>query len=154
MADSISASPLSTTFLSPVETMQKVFLLKSIPLFEGLNAQQVVPVTEILTEVCYEEGDIIVNQGDDGHALYIVVSGLVELWVHGRRVSVLGPKEAFGEVAILDRAVHDATVKAREDVVLYAIARDDFQDLFDLNPTLSWVIIQVLVERLRVATSG
>ena len=137
-----------------VDTMEKVLLLKAVPLFAGLNAVQLVPVTEILTEVAYEEGDRIFEEGDEGHHLYIVVRGEVEVVIDGNVVATLGDQDCFGEMAVLERSVRSATIRASTDVLVQAIAREDFQDLFDLYPGLSRGIIKVLVDRLRSVTAG
>lgn len=154
MNDGDRSSPLSTAFYAPVDAMRKVVLLKGVPLFASLNAQHLVPVTEILNDVSFEEGDAIVEAGEDGHTLYIVVDGEVQRDEPGRPSRILGPASSFGEVSILDAGTHAATYRARTDVRLYAIARDDFQDLFDLYPSLARVVMRVLVQRLRAATAA
>ena len=72
----------------------------------------------------------------------------------GDRVAVLGVKECFGEMALLDQSARSASVRAIKDVELLAISRDDFQDLLDLHPALARGIIRVLTQRLRVATEA
>lgn len=139
--------------MSPEQTMETVFLLKAVPLFSGLTAQQLVPVANILTEVTYEEDDIVFEQGADAHGLFVIVDGRVEVVKEGAVVAVLGRNECFGEMAVLDMTVRSATIRVREDVVLFRIGREDFQDLLELYPALAKGVIRVLVERVR-ASSG
>ena len=138
---------------SPENTMEMVFVLKAVPLFSGLSAQQLVPVADILTEVTYEEDDIVFQQGTEGLALYVVVDGEVEVVSDGEVLATLGRNECFGEMAVLDRALRSATIRVTRDVVLFRIARDDFQDLLELYPTLAKGVIRVLVGRVRASVA-
>ncbi len=135
--------------MTPEQTMETVFLLKAVTLFEGLTAQQLVPVADILTQVTYEEDDIVFEEGTEGHALFLIIDGEVDVMKGERKVATLGVGEVFGEMAVLDRAVRSATIRVRRDVVLFRIAREDFQDLLELYPALTKAIMKVLVRRLR-----
>jgi CRP-like cAMP-binding protein len=54
-------------------------------------------------------------------------------------------------MALLDQSLRSASIRVRKDADLLAIARDDFQDLLDLHPTLARGVIRVLTKRLRMA---
>ncbi len=139
--------------MSPEQTMETVFLLKAVPLFEGLTARQLVPIANILTEVTYEDDDIVFEQGTDAHALFVIVDGLVEVVKDSVVVAELGRNECFGEMAVLDLTVRSATIRVKEDVVLFRIGREDFQDLLELYPALAKGVIHVLVERVRAPSA-
>lgn len=55
-------------------------------------------------------------------------------------------------MALLDQSPRSASCRAKKNLELLAIARDDFQDLLDLHPALARGVIRVLTQRLRVAT--
>ena len=135
--------------MTPEHTMETVFLLKAVALFDGLSAQQLVPVANILTQVTYEEDDVVFAQDADAHALYVIVDGAVEVLKDGVRVATLGRNECFGEMAVLDHNVRSATIRVIEDAVLFRIGREDFQDLLELYPALAKGVIRVLVGRVR-----
>ncbi len=135
--------------MTPEQTMETVFLLKAVPLFDGLSAQQLVPVADILTQTSFEEDDVVFSQGADAHALYVIVDGLVRVEKDDELVAELGRNECFGEMAVLDQTVRSATIRAKTDVVLFRIGREDFQDLLDLYPALAKGVIKVLVQRVR-----
>ena len=136
------------------ELMEKVFLLKGIPLFSKMSAEQLLPVAEIVSEEEYESGEIVFQEGDPGDVLYLVTSGSVEVVRQEKRLALLGASECFGDMAMLDQEVRSATIRVVDPVTLFAIAREDFLDLLDLYPALAKSVIGVLIGRLRGATAG
>jgi len=136
------------------ELMEKVFLLKGIPLFSKMSAEQLLPVAEIVREEEYGAGEIVFDEGDPGDVLYLVTSGSVEVVRDQKRLALLGSSECFGDMAMLDQEVRSATIRVVDPVNLLAIAREDFLDLLDLYPALAKSVIAVLIGRLRVARPG
>jgi CRP/FNR family transcriptional regulator, cyclic AMP receptor protein len=134
------------------DPMDIVFLLKSVPLFAGLSGEQLLPVADIVQRVDYEKGQVVFEQGQPGSHVYLVLEGSVEVLHDGERVAVLGAKECFGEMALLDSGARSASIRTLADTSLWAIAREDFQDLLDLHPALAKGVIRVLTHRLRDAT--
>ena len=64
----------------------------------------------------YEDGEAIVSQGDVGDCMFVIEQGEVEVvqrsGENGVRLAVLGEGEFFGEMAVFDRDVRSATVRA------------------------------------------
>lgn len=136
------------------DPMDIVFLLKSVPLFQGLSGEQLLPVTDIVEQVTFDRGDTVFSEGDPGHHLYLVLEGTVEVLHSDDLIAVLGEKECFGEMALLDASTRSASIRVRDDVTLLAVSRDDFNDLLDLNPALAKGVIRVLTRRLRRTTEA
>ena len=134
------------------DPMEMVFLLKEVPLFAGLSGEQLLPVTDIVKPVFMELGDVVFHQGDVGDRVFLILNGEVEVLHDGERVAVLGDKECFGEMALLDQGQRSASIRCLQDSEFWAITRQDFQDLLDLHPALAKGVIRVLTSRLRDAT--
>jgi MFS family permease len=98
-----------------------VALLRRISFFAPLPEAVVERLARELTEVYVVAGAPIVEEGAVGDRYYVIEAGQVE--VAG---IVLGPGEGFGEIALLRDVPRTATVRARTDVVLQAVERDDF----------------------------
>ena len=84
----------------------------------------------------YKTGEWIIREGEQGHCAYIIVSGSCEvskLGENGERevLRVMGPKEVFGETAILADVPRTADVRALESSVLMEIRRDLFEREID-----------------------
>jgi CRP-like cAMP-binding protein len=71
----------------------------------------------------------------------------------GREVilSVLGPGDFFGEMALLDRQPRSATVTAETDMHLLVLSSREFSSLVDDVPIVARRIMRGLAERLRNA---
>ncbi len=81
-----------------------------------------------------EAGESIMTQGEAAEEFFIIVDGHVSVWQRSpsgdeRKIQVLGPGQAFGEVGILKQAPRAATVRADETVELFAISRSVYLGL-------------------------
>ncbi len=69
----------------------------------------------------YQEGDIIVTEGEEGHSLFLLVSGEVKVFTRGERgehllLAELGAGDFFGEVSLLTGKPRTATITAKSVV--------------------------------------
>ena len=122
--------------------------LERTPLFAGLDREQLEDVVRIGRRVSYQPGQAIVERGDPGDAMYIVVSGAAEVDVGGR-FHRLERGDFFGEMAVLAGRPREATVKAVEPLEALRIPADDFQAFLSTNPQVALGMLKSLVERLR-----
>jgi glutamate 5-kinase len=81
-------------------------------------------------------GTVIVEEGDVGGALYMIVGGEVEVTRSGATIAVLGPGELFGEMALLRRERRTATVRARTGANLLVLRAAAFRALVERVPEL------------------
>jgi CRP-like cAMP-binding protein len=122
--------------------------LERTPLFAGLDRRQLEDVLAVGQRVSYEAGQAIVERGDPGDAMYIVVGGAAEVDVGGR-FHRLEQGDFFGEMAVLAGKPREATVRAVEPVEALRIPADDFQAFLEEHPHLAVAMLRSLVERLR-----
>jgi CRP-like cAMP-binding protein len=122
--------------------------LERTPLFAGLDRQHLQDVLSVGQRVSYQPGQAIVERGDPGDAMYIVVGGAAEVDVGGR-YHRLERGDFFGEMAVLAGKPREATVKAVEPLEALRIPADDFQAFLAANPQIAVGMLKSLVERLR-----
>jgi CRP/FNR family cyclic AMP-dependent transcriptional regulator len=122
--------------------------LERTPLFAGLDRGHLEDVLAVGRRMSFEAGQAIVERGDPGDAMYIVLDGVAEVDVGGR-FHRLERGDFFGEMAVLAGKPREATVKAAEPVVALRIAADDFQAFLATNPEIAVGMLKSLVERLR-----
>ena len=106
----------------------------------------------------FRERTVLVTEGENTNALYIIVEGRVRAYVsdaNGREavLSVMGPGEYFGEVA-LDEGPRSASVITLEPCKLIVVPRDEFAAFIDENPAFARHFINKLIHRIRLLTQS
>jgi len=133
-------------------------LLATIPLFHGLNNRQLKQLGNRFVPRSYEAGKNIVTQGKGGEGMFVMISGHAEAVVDSSdgtktKVNEFGPRDFFGEVAMLDDGVRIASVIATEDTECLALTRSDFLALMKNDAEMATEIAMALAKRLRRAVS-
>jgi CRP-like cAMP-binding protein len=131
------------------DTQDTIFsILKRIPVFEGLNARELIQIEKILHEREYRVEERIFLQGDPGLGMYIIIEGDVEIVSEPEQhlITVLHDGEFFGELALLDESPRTATAQAQSPCRLLCLVQSDLFDLIDRNPKLG---VKILVQLAR-----
>ncbi len=89
-----------------------------------------------VTQEHFEPGQEIFREGDVGDRVYIVLSGSAEVLRDGARIATLGRGEYFGEMALLQQARRNATVRCVEPMDVLALPKRDFSALAANLPEL------------------
>ena len=131
-----------------------VDLLAQTELFAELPPDLVKAVAKVAEFREYKPGKKIVRQGDEGHELFIIATGsvnvLVEdyaLWTE-QVVLSLGPGQSFGEASLLTNERRSATVQAKEDTVCAVLSRGSFEKVLVKVPQVALTVSRYLAKRL------
>jgi len=128
------------------------------PLLADLPAEDVRELLSIARRRTFEKGEVVFHRDDPGESLHLIVRGRFAARVTtplGDSVlfDVLGPGQAFGEVALLlPGARRSATIAALEDGETRSVLRDDFARLQKSHPGVKDVLLRLLAEQLRRAS--
>ena len=95
------------------------------------------------------EGEVIFTKGDVGDSMYIVVTGNVRVFDGETTLSLLGEREIFGELALLDPELRSASVATTCETRLFRLDGDLFSQLMAANVDIVRGVLHVLCERLR-----
>ncbi len=106
----------------------------------------------VLERRSVSEGGLIVRQGDDGKAAYLIQSGVVRVYTEsaGKKTELakLYPGDIFGEMTLVSEDKRSASVEAVEKTTLIVIERDVFEKkLENSDPTIR-AMLKMLMERL------
>ena len=122
--------------------------LREVPLFSEMDAQEVADIREIMDEVKFKPGQVIIREGETGDLFYVITEGHVEIIIRDADGSDMvlheaGPGDFFGELSMLTSEPRSARVRATEHVTTLTLERDDF---FEFLRTHTHAAIDVLVE--------
>ncbi len=132
--------------LTPVE---RVLVLQGADLLKDVGPRHLLGLANVAREIEIFEGDRIYDQADPADALYIVVDGKVALWTDDRKISEVGPGEAFGTWSLVDDSARGHRAQCVEDGLALALHRDEFYDIAAGDLTLLQELVRVLAKRLR-----
>jgi CRP/FNR family cyclic AMP-dependent transcriptional regulator len=132
----------------------RVDILQSVVLFHALPRETLEALAAATVERAYAGGAMVIRRGEPGDGLYIVVAGLVQVVgdeddIDASVLAVLGPGEAFGELALLDGKPRSASVIAAWPARCLFLARDAFLAHLDQHPEAARALLRVLAGRLR-----
>jgi CRP/FNR family transcriptional regulator len=128
-------------------------LLRKIRLFSELDEKDLDSLADEFNERRFSAGDRIALEGEGGLMFFVVDSGEASVEVHGDEVGRLGPGDAFGEVALIDRRPRTATVTALSDLVCYGLPVFVFRPFVESRPAVAWKLLEAMADRLEAAES-
>ena len=101
----------------------------------------------------YSDGDAIITQGEVGDCMYVVQSGEVEVVHRGtgdeQRLAVLTAGDFFGEMAVFEKEVRSATVRAKGEAQVMKVDKKTLLRRIKEDPLLAVNLLQTLSKRVR-----
>jgi CRP/FNR family transcriptional regulator, cyclic AMP receptor protein len=98
----------------------------------------------------YPAGHRFFTEGDAGDAMYVVVSGEVEIRIRDWLVETIGVGGIFGEMALIDNRERSAEARAKSPVKVATIDQQQFLFLLQTHPHFSIEVMHVMSDRLRL----
>jgi hypothetical protein len=103
-----------------LSTIEKVIALKGASIFAETPGESLVELATQVDEIAVSGGDTIINKGDLGDCMYVIVVGEVRVHDGERTLNHLGEGDVFGEMAVLDAEPRVASVTGvLDDLVGY-----------------------------------
>jgi CRP-like cAMP-binding protein len=133
-------------FGPPKEKQTMIELLKELPVFEGLSQRELVAIERIIHQRRYNAGETIFGEDMLGAGMYIVKEGEVAITKKVNKnkeieLAVIGERNFFGEMALIDEMPRSASAKAKKDTVLFAFCKPDLENIMERNPKVAATII-------------
>jgi CRP/FNR family transcriptional regulator, cyclic AMP receptor protein len=129
-------------------------LLRPIPVFSCLDEKELEHLMDAAIRKTYAKNTVILSEGDITDSLYVIVTGKVKTVItdeNGKEIilSIFGPGDYFGEMALIDGKPRSATIVTREPSQLMIFSRNDLRKIFATNPDIVFNLLKGLVQRLR-----
>lgn len=129
-----------------------------MPIFQGLNAEQLEQLRPILEPCSFEKDQVIFEQGKNADFLYILLTG--EVIVRYKpydgpplTVARIAPGGVFGWSAAMMREVYTSTSMSTTASEAYRISGHNLRGLCECNPDAGSILLDrlasVITERLR-----
>ena len=131
-------------------------LLRTIPLFAEIPESALASLVGLTSRRRFAKDKVVFFENEEGDSLFMIREGRIKVTIlgdDGREIilTVLGPGDFFGEMALLDNEPRSATAIAVEDSELLSLQRSDFQSALHENAAITGALIRVLSDRLRKA---
>ncbi len=124
----------------------------SIPLLDDLDGEEKQQLFLSAEQIASGPGDVLLNKGDGGNAMYLILEGAVEVSSkkRGQRrvLTTLGAGQLFGEAAFLMQTPRSADVTAIADTLMLSISNQAFDELSDTSPSVALKVLRNLSRTL------
>jgi hypothetical protein len=141
--------------IATLSLMERILFLKRVPLFANLSPADLKQVAAIAQEESFGDGATIATEGEMGDAMFILVSGGVQVIStkdqHEVELARRKAGDFVGEMAIISREPRSATLIAIGDVHTLSIDQKSFEALLRDRPDVSLAVLQVIAARLKEA---
>lgn len=129
--------------------IEKLLILKSVPIFVEAPDHVVAQIVPILEEQQFQAGETVFSKGEVGTSMYVIVSGRVRVHIEEREIAILGERQVFGELALLDPEPRSASVTTIEPTLVFKISQNAIYDLMSNHIEIVRGIVRVLCRRIR-----
>ncbi len=140
---------LTHTLSVTVPLVERVILLRRVPLFEPLPPEDLQPIATVAGEEVFSEGELLAERGEYGDTMFVIHEG--EVAVLGAKDEVVvtrGAGEFIGEMALISSQPRSASLRAQTHVRVLHIHKPDFEAILRERPDTALALMRVLCNRL------
>ena len=127
-------------------------LLRRVPMFAEIEPAKLKLLAFMSERVGFDPGKRLVQQGDPADAAYLIIDGHAEVILETPAgpvvVATLGANETVGEMGILGDVPRNATVRAKDRVIVLRISKEPFMRMVREFPNMAVSIMRELAQRL------
>ena len=132
-------------------TYEKVLVLKNVPLFEKASELALSDLISVAEEQMLKPGEVLLTEKQENNFLYVVLSGVIEMFRHKRLLQEFGPRQLIGETTVFSPASLNAELRAKEKTFVLRVSSDQLYRVMALHPTLAFSFLEELSRRVRLA---
>jgi diguanylate cyclase (GGDEF)-like protein len=129
--------------------VDKLALLRRTGLLATLPEPDLERLLGTCRDVTLAPGQALCHEGEDGSAMYVVLSGNLVVSKAGKQVAVGRPGDCFGEMSLIERRERAATLRALDDTLVLEIPETAFWEHISTNPGALMALLRVFSERSR-----
>ncbi len=130
-------------------SIDRLLFIRSVPIFKELRDDFLVRLASVMDEVLFDTNYTIITEGQEGRAMYIVVSGMVSVHLKGQELARLEQGACFGEMSVFDAEPRSASVTTIQPCKCLMLTQQQLYDAIDETPGIAVNIIRLLSRRIR-----
>ena len=130
----------------------KLAMLMGVPLFVGLDDDELEAVGRLCTEVEVPAGQELMHEEGPGSEFFLILEGQIRIHRAGATLRTMGPGDFLGEIALIDHGKRTASGTCVTDCRLLVLGRRDFHALLDQQPDIRVHVLEALARRVRQLT--
>lgn len=134
-----------------LSVVDKLEILRGVPLFADLDERGLQAVSILAREVTRNAGDVLMVEGEDGDAFFVIVDGTVRIERGDRTIRSMTGGGFLGEIALVEGRPRTATATCVTDARLLEIRRHEFERLMETLPAVHAKIRAAIDRRSRTA---
>lgn len=128
-------------------------MAKDSAVFDKKMLKELADELDHSARIRYPAGKVIIQEGQMGALMYVVLSGSVEIAIQNNTVGTIGTGGMLGEMALISRAERVASATAKTDCELLAISRDVFLDMVSTHPKFAISLLGAVGHRAHFIAS-
>lgn len=102
------------------------------------------------TPISLKANEVLFSEGTFQESMFIILDGKMEVYKKNKVISLRGPGDFFGEMALLESKPRSASVRAVTPVELLELDKETFIDCLAPNPKILWEILKIMSQRNRL----
>ena len=130
-------------------SVDRLLFVRGVPIFKELRDDFLVRLASIMDELSFPSNHTIFTEGQEGRALYIVVSGRVRVHLRGQDLAQLEAGTCFGEMSLFDAEPRSASVTTLASCDCLMLTQQQLYEAIDETPGIAVNIIRLLSRRIR-----
>jgi len=127
----------------------KLETLRRVPLFAGLDERGLQAVSILAREAAFKAGDVLMVEGEEGDAFFVIVDGTVRIERGDRTIRSMTAGGFLGEIALFERKPRTATATCVTEVTLLALYQHEFDRLLETVPAVHQRVRAAIARRER-----
>ena len=132
----------------------RLAFLRTTGLLAGLRGVDLIPVAEACERVSYPDRAAIFLEGAACDAVYLIVTGAIDLVRVGARVGRIEPGGSFGELAVIDSARLQSSAVAVGATTALRIPSERFMQLLNDHGRIATAVLRMVTGRVRTAVAA
>ncbi len=136
-----------------LDDLGRVLVIQAVPMFSGLDPEDLLLVAQATTEVYFDSGERIYHEGDPGTELLLIVGGSVEVTrsrgEQRQMIETYSEGDHVGELSLLYGGDRSADVEAGPAGVHgLVLSKTDLLSILEERPSVALGMLSTLARRL------